>query len=60
MARRGWLIREGAWDHEHCALCNVHIDAGSPQGYIDPKENWLCPDCYERYALPRDLSFVTE
>jgi len=53
-------IREGAWDHEHCALCNAHIDAEHPRGYIDLKENWLCPSCYDRYAVPRDLSFVTE
>ena len=53
-------IRDGAWDHEHCALCNTHIDGEHPRGYVDPKGNWLCPDCYERYGVPRDLSFVTE
>ena len=53
-------IREGACYHEHCALCNAHIDRDNPQGYVDPNDNWLCSSCYERYALPRDLSFVTE
>ena len=53
-------VRQGAWDHEHCALCHARIDGEHPQGYVDPKENWLCLSCYDRYAVPRDLSFVTE
>lgn len=49
----------GAWDHEHCGLCNIHIDAGDI-GYSNPDENWLCEKCYERYAVPRDLAFIDE
>jgi hypothetical protein len=45
------------WDHEHCELCSSHIDAGN-FGYCDPDENWLCENCYERYVMLRDLSFV--
>jgi hypothetical protein len=45
------------WDHEHCELCNTHIDAGD-FGYCDSDENWLCEKCYERYVVQRDLAFV--
>jgi hypothetical protein len=45
------------WDHEHCDLCNTHIDAGD-FGYCDPDENWLCVNCYEQYVVKRDLAFV--
>jgi hypothetical protein len=52
-------VREGAWDHEHCELCNAHIGGpGDPDGYVDPDERWLCRACYERYAVPRDVSFA--
>ena len=52
-------VREGGWDHEHCELCNTHIGGpGDPHGFVDREEHWLCAQCYERYARPRDLSFV--
>ena len=54
-------VREGAWDHEHCELCNAHIGGpGDPDGYVDPDEHWLCQACYDRYAVPRDVSFAAE
>lgn len=54
-------MREGAWDHEHCELCNTHIGGpGDPDGYVDPDGRWLCRACYDRYAVPKDVSFVTE
>ena len=49
----------GAWGHEHCELCNEHIDAGM-FGYIDPADRWMCENCYQRYATRRDLAFVDE
>jgi hypothetical protein len=49
----------GGWDHEHCALCNEHIEAGQ-FGFRDPGERWMCEKCYQRYVVPRDLSFVDE
>jgi hypothetical protein len=49
----------GAWEHEHCELCNAHIDA-EMFGYYDPGERWMCEDCYERYAVRHDLAFVDE
>jgi hypothetical protein len=54
-------VREGAWDHEHCELCNAHIGAaGSPEGYVDPADHWLCSACYAKYAAPHDVSFAAE
>ncbi len=54
-------VRDGGWDHEHCALCGAHIGAaGEPHGFVDPGEHWLCDACYHTYALPRDLGFLTE
>jgi len=47
------------WDHEHCELCNSHIDVGR-FGYRDPDNCWLCEHCYSRYVMTHDLSFVNE
>jgi len=47
----------GAWDHEHCMLCNTHVNPGDG-AYVDADQNWLCVDCYEKYAKLHDLSFV--
>ena len=52
------LIPSG-WDHEHCELCNSHIDIGM-FGYCDPDGRWMCVNCYSRYVLRRDLAFVDE
>ncbi|HVG07197.1 MAG TPA: hypothetical protein VNM67_05785 [Thermoanaerobaculia bacterium] len=52
-------IREGAWDHEHCDLCFAHIGAsGSPEGYVDAEERWLCVECHDKYAARQDISFA--
>ena len=54
-------IRESAWDHEHCELCGDRIGgSASSQAFVDPADHWLCVKCYERYAVPRDVSFVAE
>ena len=54
-------VRAGAWDHEHCELCNAHIgSAGEADGYTDPDGYWLCVGCYDRYAARRDVSFAAE
>jgi hypothetical protein len=52
-------IVPGGWGHEHCDLCKSHIDAAR-FGYRDPRGHWMCEKCYERYVVPRDLSFVEE
>jgi hypothetical protein len=45
------------WDHEHCELCNGHIDAGDV-GYLDLSEHWVCKVCYTKYVSTHDLSFL--
>jgi hypothetical protein len=57
--RSGTRLVPGGWGHEHCELCNKHIDAGMV-GYCDPGERWMCEVCYDRYVIPRDLAFVGE
>jgi hypothetical protein len=55
----GTRLVPGAWGHEHCELCNEHIDAGM-FGLCDPDERWVCEKCYERYVVRHDLAFVNE
>lgn len=50
-------IVPGGWDHEHCELCNGHIDAGHV-AYVDPGDHWVCKVCYTKYVLTHDLSFL--
>jgi hypothetical protein len=47
---------EKGWEHEHCALCWAKISARAGEnqrGYTDGTE-WLCPECYAGYVLPRE------
>jgi len=41
----------GGWDHEHCELCEGHVDPGEI-GFVDLGGHWLCRNCYERYVHP--------
>jgi hypothetical protein len=50
-------VRPGGWDHEHCDLCFRQIDLQAPTYYTDPEDHLLCPNCYERYGRPHDVSF---
>lgn len=52
------LVPSG-WDHEHCELCNSHIDMGT-FGHCDSDDRWMCENCYSRYVVPHDLAFVDE
>jgi hypothetical protein len=47
------------WDHEHCELCNKHIDSGD-YAYINTDRLWVCVSCFDKYVSPKDLSFVDE
>ena len=54
-------VRQGGWDHEHCELCNARISAADePRGFVDPEGRLLCTACYERFAVPGDVSFAAE
>ena len=51
-----YIVPDG-WDHEHCDLCGQHVDPENPIGYEDDDRNFLCAECYERYAAKHDISF---
>lgn len=52
------IIHNG-WDHEHCLICNAHIEAGD-RFYRHQSENeFLCARCYGKYGTTGDLSFLT-
>jgi len=50
-------IVQNGWDHEHCELCNAHIDPGD-RCYHDAEGAWVCQQCYQQYIRSHDLSFV--
>ena len=52
-------VQTAGWDHEHCELCFQHIGNGGDRfGYVDLENHWLCHECHQRYAEPRDLEFA--
>jgi hypothetical protein len=53
------IVPDG-WDHEHCALCNTHIDPGDRFFYSQKHCEFLCVPCYERYVPERDIAFAFE
>lgn len=63
--RRGQGLPAGAqvvtdgWDHEHCELCNKHIDPAD-HAWTNKDGLWVCVSCFIRYVKPRNLSFVDE
>jgi hypothetical protein len=50
-------VRPGGWDHEHCGLCDRHIDPDEPIGYTDDDGQFLCFACYMKYGAHHDVSF---
>jgi hypothetical protein len=50
-------IVHNGWDHEHCELCNAHINPGDCC-YRDSDGGWVCQTCYFQYVQTHDLSFV--
>jgi len=53
-------IVSGGWDHEHCSLCNTHIDPGDRFFYSPKHYEYLCVSCYEKYVPEHDISFALE
>lgn len=52
-------IVESGWDHEHCLICNGHIDPGDRFFQHKTEDNYfLCTTCYENHAKTGDLSFL--
>lgn len=65
--RLGGKLRDGAvsmgvipkgWNHEHCEICDTHIDSEFPDCYADNEDNWLCAACFHRWAEPHDVGFL--
>lgn len=52
-----WIV-PGGWDHEHCAICSVHIDPGDRHFHHAELNEFLCVSCYERYVLAGDIGFT--
>jgi len=53
-------VETEGWDHEHCEICEATIGSGgSPIGFVDPDDHWLCPECHEKWAVPRSLEFLS-
>ena len=51
------LVKDG-WDHEHCLLCNCHIDP-EDRFFLHSSENeYFCVECYERHVLSGDIGFL--
>lgn len=52
------IVQRG-WDHEHCELCNAHIDPGD-NAYTNSDNLWVCLLCFDKYVSEMNLSFVDE
>ena len=48
---------EGGWNHEHCDICNGHIDPGSE--FYQRDYVFICHPCFERFVRTHDLSFLS-
>lgn len=51
------IVPDG-WDHEHCLICNAHIDPGDRFYRHQSTNEFLCSACYGKYAATGDLSFL--
>jgi hypothetical protein len=47
----------GGWDHEHCELCEAHIEP-EQFGYVDRGNHWVCEKCYTTFVSVHDISFL--
>lgn len=53
-----YQIGKGAWDHDHCEVCNWTFHGSATPanitGYFNGY-NWLCTECYERFIEGNEL-----
>ena len=49
-------INDG-WNHEHCGICNGHIDPGDE--YYQRERVFICQTCFEKFVRTHDLSFLS-
>jgi len=40
-------VLKNGWDHEHCEICNAHIDPGD-YAYANPEDHWVCLNCFQK------------
>lgn len=55
------VLVPGAWDHEHCQLCNKHIYPDAEYfsiPYAETGRFFLCPFCYERFGATHSIDEV--
>ncbi len=51
-------IVKGAWDHEHCVICNTCIcDIHGPEAAVSNKNDWVCKKCYAEYVVSKNIDF---
>jgi hypothetical protein len=50
-------IIKGGWNHEHCDICNSHIESGQYE-FRDLGGHTVCERCHFEYVIPHDLSFL--
>ncbi len=53
-----WKLVKGGWSHEHCAIQWETIDERQPVAYFSEPDIWVCEECFNRFILPRSLSFI--
>jgi len=59
-APSGGELVPGAWDHEHCRICQEKIGCGGvPDGFLSPPDAWVCEECYAGFVAPRSLAFIS-
>ncbi|HEX4006562.1 MAG TPA: hypothetical protein VHX60_10335 [Acidobacteriaceae bacterium] len=52
-----WIV-PGGWDHEHCEICNVHIDPEDRYFHHAEWRAFLCVSCYEKYVVLGNIEFA--
>ncbi|HEV7705604.1 MAG TPA: hypothetical protein VGO46_15005 [Gemmatimonadaceae bacterium] len=54
-------VHAGDWNDAQCELCPEHLVAEKcSEGYVNDDGLWICAHCFERFAVPHDLSFALE
>jgi hypothetical protein len=51
------IVKDG-WDHEHCLLCNGHIDPEDRFFRHRQENEYLCVECYCKHVLSGDIGFL--
>jgi hypothetical protein len=56
----GESLEVTGWDHEHCSLCNKHIEPGDIYFFRAWEDGgyYLCIFCHERFALSHSIGEV--